>query len=444
MKRSVLIIAALLCSAAAWGQDGCDCFGVVAGKKATSDGSVLFAHNEDDGGEQMLNMYIAGGEGGQARYIWCEFPGMEVADAFMNEYGVAVASDNCPSREDREDFTDGGRLYEIRTNVAKYAKSARDGVRIVSELVERYGYKASGRSYIIADPDEAWVVSLVKGRHWVAQRVPDDEVMIIPNYYVIGEVDLADTANFAASADLISYATERGWYDPARDGRFNFRLAYGAPDRFEAKYNINRHRKALEYILGSVSGFDQYKTSFSYKPLRQLDVMDMINILSAHSDEEIPSGTHPANICRETTVLSTVFQLRNWKNNKDVGCVMWMAPGHPCSEVFIPWYLGMDSVPFGWSRLYSWKDAESRHFSDGKDLRKNYPGGRYWTYVDRWKSLNVNFGENIGKRLQEKMSVQMEIFRNQSSTERRFMLMDHSKRGAQMTKYADECYRKSL
>ena len=46
-----------------------NCFGIIAGKNATTDGSVLVGHNEDDGGEQMLNMYVA--DFG----IWAEFPG---------------------------------------------------------------------------------------------------------------------------------------------------------------------------------------------------------------------------------------------------------------------------------------------------------------------------------------------------------------------------------
>ena len=33
------------------------CYTIVAGKKATADGSVLFAHNEDDSGIQLMNFW---------------------------------------------------------------------------------------------------------------------------------------------------------------------------------------------------------------------------------------------------------------------------------------------------------------------------------------------------------------------------------------------------
>src|SRR5574344_56977 len=70
-----------------------NCFTIIAGKGTTADGSVLMAHNEDDGGEQMLNMYVVPENvtKGRAKYIWGEFPGMEAADLFMNQYGVAIA-----------------------------------------------------------------------------------------------------------------------------------------------------------------------------------------------------------------------------------------------------------------------------------------------------------------------------------------------------------------
>lgn len=34
---------------------------------------------------------------------------------------------------------------------------------------------------------------------WVAQRVPDDHITAVANQFVIGQIDLADTANFMAS-----------------------------------------------------------------------------------------------------------------------------------------------------------------------------------------------------------------------------------------------------
>lgn len=42
---------------------------------------------------------------------------------------------------------------------------------------------------------------------WVAQRVPDDHITAVANQFVIGQIDLADTANFMASGKSILWIT---------------------------------------------------------------------------------------------------------------------------------------------------------------------------------------------------------------------------------------------
>ena len=204
----------------------CDaCFSIVVGKDASADGFVLVAHNEDDGPPQIVNHCKVprkqykpgdkvklrnGGRLDQAEqtfaYLWSEMPGMNYSDSFINEHGVTVTSNNCPSREDKAEITDGGISYMLRALVAQRAKTAREGVLLAGELVERFGYLDPGRTYIIADPYEGWLFSVVKGKHWLAKRVPDNEVAMVANTYTIHEVDLTDTDNFLASKELERYS----------------------------------------------------------------------------------------------------------------------------------------------------------------------------------------------------------------------------------------------
>ena len=163
MKNILISLAFLLCCLGVATAQDYNCFSIIAGRSATVDGSVLMAHNEDDGGEQMLNIYVVPASAQNLRYIWCEFPGMEVADVFMNQFGVSIASNGCPSREDQGELSDGGVLYEVRTSVAKFARTAREAVDIIGSMVETFGYRGSGRSYVVADPSEGWVVSVVMG-----------------------------------------------------------------------------------------------------------------------------------------------------------------------------------------------------------------------------------------------------------------------------------------
>lgn len=439
---------------------GENCFAIIAGKAATVDGSVLFAHNEDDSGEQMLNVYIvpAGSQpamtdGGlkipasiangytdkrgnkkhkvNGKFFWLEFPGMSVADAAMNQWGVCIASDGCNSREDKEDLTDGGILYDVRINVAKYARSARDAAKIIGEAVEQYGYKGSGRTYCVADPNEGWIVAVVKGRHWVAQRVPDDKVMAIPNYYTITTVNLDDKENFMGSPDIIDYAISRGWYDPHSRQEFNFRLAYSDPKRIDSDGNTKRHKAVIEYITEGKYNYDPYSVQPMFTPAKKLSVKDMIVMLSLHNEREkrIIKGApqepafgkedprHISGVCTDVTIVSTIFQLRSWMP-LETGCIIWMCPGRPCAEVFVPWYLGMTKDPAGWARFDDWQEAEQHHFSDAKNMEKDYPEHPYWFFTKRWKELNSNYSYWIRGVQENKWQMQYDILKKSSELEK--------------------------
>ena len=189
------------------------CFSIVVGKNASADGYVIIAHNEDDTIPQIVNhrkvprkkhapgekvKLLNGGQLDQVEqtwaYIWSEMPGMLFSDSYINEWGVSITSDNCPSRENKPQITEGGIGYMLRRLVAERVKTAREGVLLAGRLVERFGYIDSGRTYFICDPDEGWLFCVVNGKHWLAQRVKDDQVamvaamngikMIVPNVHV--------------------------------------------------------------------------------------------------------------------------------------------------------------------------------------------------------------------------------------------------------------------
>ena len=470
---------------------GENCFAIIAGKNTTVDGSVLFAHNEDDSGEQMLNVYIVP-EGSQpavtdgglkipasiangytdkrgnkknhlnGKFIWVEFPGMSVADAAMNQWGVAIASDGCNSREDRDDFTDGGILYDVRMDVAKYARSARDAVKIIGEAVEQYGYTGSGRTYSVADPNEGWIVAVVKGRHWVAQRVPDDKVMAIPNYYTITKVDLEDTENFMGSPDIIEYAISRGWYDPHSRQEFNFRLAYSDPKRIDSDGNTKRHKAVIEYITQGNYEYNPFSVEPMFTPAKKMSVQDMINMLSIHFEPEKPKviqgapepparghldPSHIDGVCTHVTIVSTIFQLRNWMP-KETGCIMWMCPGRPCVEQYVPWYLGMTKVPAGWNRYDDWQEAEQHHFSDAKNMAREYPDHPYWFFVKRWYKVNSNYiyheNEIIGRNRSQQIRINAMAKELDETLPKKLTKKNRNKTEEELNKFTEDFYKEII
>jgi dipeptidase len=336
------------------------CDAIVVGRLASADGSVLLGHNEENALDRVLEFRkiprlrsapgakVDLGRGGQLdatpdtwAFLWSENPGLEYSDGYLNEWGVAVASIQCRTREDdydtlvaRGEIRNGGIGYMLRRLVAQRARSAREGMELIGQLVERFGYADSGRTYVVADPQEAWVVEVVRGRRWVAQRVPDDQVAVLPARHVIGEIDLADRANFRASPDLVSYATQRGWFDPAGGRPFNFRLAYQTPEKTKPD---GRQFRGQEVVSGKPGRWPpETALPFAVRPHKRLTVADVVAVLRD------PGGV--AAFFNETTQEAAVFQLRP-ALPREIGCVYWRTTGRPDISVLTPWYVAVTETP---------------------------------------------------------------------------------------------------
>lgn len=351
-----------------------NCFSIVVGREASADGHVIMAHNEDDQPLQVVNhtkvsprthepgTMITLTNGGQLLqadntlgYIWSEMPGFLFSDSYLNEHGVCVCSNACPSREDKPVLVDGGINYYLRRIVAERAMTAREGVKLAGRLVEQFGYDGSGRTYIICDPNEGWLMSVVHGKHWAAKRVPDDEVALISNTYTIGEVDLSDTINYLASEDIVSYAISRGWYDPVREESFNFARAYANPEAAVHPTNIGRKWSAVNKVAAKPPAYGD-PLPFSVKPKRKLSHADLMTVLRDHYENtDLYEANEVGNphersfrpICRYDTQTSFVAQLRD-DLPADIGLVYWVAIGSPCASIYVPFHFGIDTFPAGY------------------------------------------------------------------------------------------------
>lgn len=350
------------------------CFSIVVGKDAVVDGNVIMAHNEDDSSPQIVNHHkiprrkyspgeevklLNGGRLDQVEqtwaYIWSEIPGELFSDSYVNEWGVSITSNNCPSREDKPQITDGGIGYMLRRIVAERAKTAREGILIAARLVERFGYIDSGRTYIICDPDEGWFFCVVNGKHWLAQRVPDDQVAMVANTFAIHQVDLADTDNFLASKDIIAYAVLRGWYRPEEDGPFDFAKVYANPESASNLFNLGRQWIGLSYVIDEPIPLEA-NLPFSVVPKQKVGVPQIMQILRHdHDAKKLPPSSLTENadknlctICRGSTQTSFVLQLRS-NMPLDIGIAYWVCLAPPHTSFYIPFYFGISDFPAGFS-----------------------------------------------------------------------------------------------
>ena len=71
---------------------------------------------------------------------------------------------------------------DIVVLVLPYSRTAREGVLRLAALLEQYGtYESNGIAF--NDENEIWWMETIGGHHWMAKRVPDDVVVVMPNQF---------------------------------------------------------------------------------------------------------------------------------------------------------------------------------------------------------------------------------------------------------------------
>jgi len=420
-----------------------NCFSVLVGKNASVDGTLLFGHNDDDG-FQLVNYYVVprkdypkgaeqilqyGGKIPQVattnKFLWMEVPGMEVSDSFMNEYGVCIGSNFCGSRETKLDTTQGGILYDLRLIMAQRAKTAKEAIHIAGGLIEQFGYRGSGRSYCISDREEAWVLSVVKGRRWAAARVPDDEVMILPNYYPITEMNLQDTTNYLGSADLISYAQKRGWYDTSKKGKFNFRKTYASEGALSNRGNTGRAWAAYSSLDEDYQRNDNFP--FSFKPKNKVSKQKLMELLAGHSQGMLgmdktesctignPYELNEGMICNGGTIYSFVVESRPWMP-VEIGTVMWLAPRRSDVQPFIPWYCGITEVPENYAKK-GYLNSIQDHYNPPSDIHQMNKNLAYWNFEVLSANINQDFVKKYPVAFEKKKKMEASLLKAQETFE---------------------------
>ena len=270
MKRIILsgITAAVLSTGQALA-----CTSLIAAKGATADGSVMVTYAADSHNlyGELYSQPAADHPEGSVRKIveWDtgkplgdipEAPHTYATIGNMNEHGLTIAESTWGGREERAGtgLIDYGSLIYV---TLQRAKTAREALKVMTDLVKEHGYASSGESFSIADPDEAWVMELIgKGKAgkdavWVARRVPDGYISGHANHPRIHKFPLKDKSGETLySPDVIKFARSQGYFN-GKDEDFDFSKAYSVTD-FGALRGCDA--RVWAYFNKFKSGMDEY------------------------------------------------------------------------------------------------------------------------------------------------------------------------------------------
>lgn len=372
------------------------CTNFLIGKKASTDGATMISYSADSYsfyGElyhwpakkykagELLKVY----QWDTGKYLGQIPQALETYNVIgnINEHQLAIGETTFTGRRELADSTgimDYGSLIYI---TLQRAKTAREAISTMSQLVNEHGYYSTGESFSIADPNEVWLMELIgkgvgnKGAVWVAVRIPDDCVSAHANQARIQQFPLNDPENCLYSPDVISFAREKGYYS-GDDANFSFAQAYAPIDfgalRFcEARVwsFFNHVNKDMAKYVTYAKGETTDPMPLYIKPDKQLSVRDVQGYMRDHyEDTELDwrddFGAGPFNspyrwspltwevdsvqycnerpIATQQTGFSFVSQSRNWLPN-EIGGILWFGIDDAAQSVYYPIYAGNTSAP---------------------------------------------------------------------------------------------------
>ena len=395
MKKSWILLTA--CAALLSGVEAIACTGLLVGKKASTDGSVMISYAADShslygemyrwpaatwpkGAMLEVKEWDTGKPLGKIAQVEKTYSVV----GNMNEHQVAITESTFGGRHELVDTTgimDYGSLIYI---ALQRSKSAREAIKVMTDLVKEYGYYSSGETFSIADKNEAWVMEMIgkgpgnKGAVWVAIRIPDDCISEHANQSRIQQIPFDDKENCMYSPDVVSFAREKGYFK-GKDADFSFAKAY-CPYDFSALRGcearvwsfFRKYDTTMDQYMDFIKGDPSKEPMPLYvKPNRKLSVQDVQNGMRDHYEGtdldmtkdagagsyKVPYRWRPMTfevdgqeytneraIATQQTGFVIVPQMRNWLPDA-IGGILWFAVDDADMAVFTPVYGSVTDVP---------------------------------------------------------------------------------------------------
>lgn len=332
----------------------------------------------------------------------------------MNENQLAISETTFGGRKELEQqngaIIDYGSLIYL---TLQRAKTAREAIVIMTELVAKYGYASSGESFSLSDPNEVWILEMIgkgegeKGAVWVARLVPEGYVCAHANQARITTFPLEGRTSIASdnmkkiydtdittvySKDVISFAKQKGFYpQDGKNADFSFSDTYAPVDfsgaraceiRVWAFFNAINSDMAQywEYAKGTgikrdAKGYATNRMPLWVKPNRKVDVLEVMDFMRDHLENteldmskdpgagpyECPYRWRPMTFKvdgkeyiheRATATQQTAFTFVAQSRSwlpAPIGGVLWFGVDDAASTVYFPMYTCSTRVPFSFA-----------------------------------------------------------------------------------------------
>ncbi len=392
--KKILLVSLLAFGASAY---TLACTNFLVGRKASADGSTFISYSADsyylygalyhrpassypEASMLDIHEWDSGKYLGQIKQV----PKTYSVIGNMNEHQLAIGETTFGGRPELRDSTgimDYGSLIYV---TLQRARTAREAIRVMTDLVKEYGYYSSGESFSIADPYEVWILEMIgkgpgnKGAVWVALRMPEDCVSAHANQARITTIPFEDRENCMYSEDVVAFAREKGYFS-GRNSEFSFSDVYNPLDftalrACEARVwtFFRRVNPDMEKYISYVKGETKERMPLWIKPVDRLSPQNLRELMRDQYENtplDITTGIgagpfksklrhsplvftvdsvkyiHERPVATQQTGFSFIAQMRNWLPHY-IGGVLWFGVDDAACSVYVPMYCGIDSIPW--------------------------------------------------------------------------------------------------
>jgi dipeptidase len=393
------------------------CTSVLVTRGASADGSVMITYHCDDAGAYARLRITPAADHKPGEMI--EIPSRNPAEksprgkipqvahtykvlgGLMNEHQLSISETTFGGRHELMNPSGLIEYHHLMRLALQRARTAREAIQVMTQLVAEHGYESEGESISLADPQEAWILEIVgtgpggKGAVWAAMRVPDGQISCHANKSRLAEIPRDDPVNCLFSENVESFAVSKGWHDPNSGRPFRFCDAYCPATPLSRRmcdtrvWSVYRRAAPSRHFAPdyhrSKPGAEPYPLFI--KPDKKLSAADVFALIRDHYEGtefdmtqgtdagpfQLPRRWRPLNwkvdgveyawerpIATQQTAFSSVTQSRAWLPN-GVGGLVWYGVDDSYTTCYLPFYCGIDAVPksfaAGTIEHFSWDSA---------------------------------------------------------------------------------------
>lgn len=314
LKSVILSLALLVTMPLSADIDKDACTSIMVGKKASADGSVITSHTCDSWyrtwmqsvapkdyprdtvtsiyGGRMHTEYPGSMDGmkerGKIPQVSHTYRYLDTAYPCLNERQLAIGETTYSGRDTLCNPDGMFMIEELQRIALERCSTAREAIKLMGELIKKYGYGDSGECLTIADPKEVWIFEVQgegkkkKGGVWAAVRIPDDHIAVSANVSRIGKIDFNDPDNYMASENVKDVAKKLGLWDGKEE--FSFWKAYSGGNYFNEPKNYSVRELFIMQQLAPGAGFTDKmeELPLSVKPEKPVSVEDVARLLGSY------------------------------------------------------------------------------------------------------------------------------------------------------------------